>query len=402
MYKIKPIHLVAFFYFLFFLKFLWLGDSSLINHYPFLTPDGFDWIVEGVYFKNCVLNFNGCDPLPVLRPPFFVLINSIGHTIGANKFVIGFVLAFAGFFTYYFLLKIAENFDCDLNSSWPLAIALTIFPLNYIKQYVLADSIAVCLSLMAIYILSENDFRGRLMLSSLVALIASLVQTYALIPFLIYITYYIFKNLYCLRFCQSIKALLTILLITILYFFILFFWRHFVPHLSTPDNFNLLKFSTSMYSFYLNSFVYFFAPFLAAYFVFGSFVLTTSRFVFTFLLTVLFVFVIISFFYQWPETRFIYFYYPWFLLFFFKSVKFQNQTKVAIFFVIASFWAPPSYWNFEVNQVQLKPEKNWALNFFFSKSTDRGLDQEDYKFSPFYSESDSYVKSTLDIYFKIE
>src|SRR3989339_1345220 len=171
-------------------QFVFLAHGDVINNYPFISPDGFDWYTEGIYLTQF---FSGVTlpELPVLRPPLFVFLTALDFILGNKGFVIAIVYAFSIFCTYFCSLKLVDVMHGRAEkNSWyivPLAISATIYPLNFFKPFLLADSLAVALSLASVLLLVKHytsSEKHHLALSSTLAILAGLTQTYALIPFL--------------------------------------------------------------------------------------------------------------------------------------------------------------------------------------------------------------------------
>ena len=129
---------VALFAGLFGAQFVYLANGDVINNYPFISPDGFDWYTEGVYVTQL---FSGATlpELPVLRPPFFVFVTAVDFIFGNKGLVLAILYGVATFYTYFFSLKLIDsNYEEGDKNSWyvvPLAISATIYPLNFFKPF---------------------------------------------------------------------------------------------------------------------------------------------------------------------------------------------------------------------------------------------------------------------------
>lgn len=393
------------------LKFYFLCDGDVLNHYPLISPDGFDWYTEGTYLIKIFFEKN-LPNLPVLRPPFFVLITSLDYLLGSKGIILSIIYSFSLVMTYFLMLWIIEIGSAVKNkNAWflfPLALSVTIYPINFIKGYLLSDSIAVCFSLLSVFFLIKyfNEKKPYLLsISSLIALIGGLTQIYALLPFLIFISLRLIP-VYKTNKVNALVLITNILVTIILFIFVIYIWRHALKHNSTPKNFEFLKLGFGMLEFYINTWGYYFLPFII--FLIGyrdkKFIFIKPPLIFLSSLTVAVLIIFLCSIYQWPESRFTYYFWPWILIAFF-GIVIPNEDKAASKLIVAlmlffSFLSPDNPWQPRLKSLSLNYHQNWAMGYFESKPVDRELDKcitAECEGNKFIENSDSYVRSVIFI-----
>jgi hypothetical protein len=399
---------VIFFGLVFGIKFYFLCNGDVLNYYPLISPDGFDWYTEGAYLYKSFATEN-LPSLTVLRPPLFVLTTLVDFLIGGGLFL-AFIYSISIVFTYFFILWIIELcLGNKQEKAWfliPLAIATTIYPVNFIKGYLLSDGLAVCLSLFAVYMLAkyfERNKRHLLIFSSLIAILGGLTQTYALLPYLTFLSLRVFSKQEELG--NRIFLILNALFVLITFFFISYLWRIFLKHESTPQYFDLLKLSFGMFDFYINTWGYYFAPFLLLVITnFRSLKFNKYQSLGMSSLTVTLALGFLCFIYQWPESRFTYFLWPWVIISFFSLISpicFKAATKqLTATMLIISFMAPSNYWQPSLKSLSFKYQDNWVVNYFRLIAIDRKLtscDTLECKGNLFLGNSDPYVNAVIKL-----
>jgi len=397
-------------------KFYLLCNGDVLNHYPLISPDGFDWYTEGTYlFKGFFVE--NLPSLPVLRPPFFVFITFLDYLAGSRGLILAILFSLSIVMTYFFMLWIIDKGRVDKNKdTWflfPLAISITIYPINFIKGYLLSDSIAVCLSLFSVFILIKYFDENKtylLVISSLIALFAGLTQTYALLPYSIFIVMRLI-NVYKTNKLNSLVLITNLFFIFVVFIFLSYFWRHILNHDSTPQNFELLKLGFGMLGFYLNTWGYYFMPFAISFFAIKchnnkpiktQFVLLSSA-------AVTFILGFMCFIYQWPESRFTYYFWPWALIAFFLLMKPVDEGKASVLLgalmLFMTFLSPDSPWQPSLKSLSFNYHKPWVMSYFRSQSVDRGLincDTANCEGNEFLSNSDQYIKSVININLRLK
>jgi hypothetical protein len=396
-------------------KFNLLSRGDILNFYPFVSPDGFDWYTEGVYLIN-INHIDSSFKLPILRPPFFVFVTAIDFSVG-NVIVLPLVYALSMLITYFGIMYILDGIDADFRSvdyfAIPVAILTTVFPINFFKSYLLSDSLAVSLVLLSIYFLQKFYKKTEnlsVVLSIVFAASASLTQTYAIIP------YFIFSStlacfLYGRNKNKSKIILYSIFTVCFMYLLGTFFWRLLLEHDDTPKNFGLLKFDLSMMIFYLNTWLYYFFVFVMAviYSILRGCTLSFNDPFKVAALATTIVMAVLCFLYQWPDARFTYYFWPWFIIAFFAFFANFYSLKacliLSILFLFNSFIALESSWQPNLKSVSIDFRRNWAYEFFLMSSVDRKLEEcKDHQClnNQFLSGSDPYVKSVVGFNLRIK
>lgn len=409
---------VIFFGLIFGLKFIFLSNGDVINHYPLISQDGFDWYTEGIYLINSFFQ-NNLPNLPILRPPTFVLITSLDFLTGSRGLVLSTLYSLSIVMTYFFILWIIDReLGVENKDAWflfPLAISVTVYPINLLKGYLLSDSITVCLSLFSVFILIKyfNEKKIHLLvLSGFIALLAGLTQTYGLIPYLIFIgikLMFTYKN----NKAKNVwYLLLSLVLIFSLFILITYFWRHFLKHNTTPSNFELLKLNFHMLSYYINTWGYYFFPFIIFFILIkhNKEHLITNQLIILSSFAVTLTLACLCFIYQWPDARFTYYLWPWALISFFLLFKPVNKKTGSIslvgLMIFVSFVIPPvNPWGPLLKSISFSYHKNWAVNYFGSQSVDRGLNNcntPNCDGNEWIASQDAYVKSVIPVYLMLK
>ena len=400
---------------LFTVKFWYLGGGDVVSYYPYISPDGFDWYLEGAYLIKSLAGAN-LPALPVLRPPVFVLVTAADFIFGGGGLILGAIGGLTIFGAYYFVVKIIDTFFTeDGGDSWcaiPIAIGSCIYPLNFIKPFILADSLAMTLSLASVFALVRcyQKWQVRVLISStILAALAGLTQTYALIPFLLASSLAIFYSFFDAKkrileyFLALVSASAFFLLVTVA-------WRINIPHITTPENFTLLKLSGNMFNFYIKTWSFYFLP-LILFFVFSkSYEVTCDfkKYVSAMSATLAAIFGLLCFFYQWPEARFTYYMWPWLMIFFFSSVRPQKKSGsklIIVLMLILVVLVPTNYWEPSWDSIQPKLVRNWVGNYFTAVRVDRKFDlcgDDCVGKNDFLQNSDPYVNSTVKLYQQIK
>ena len=408
----KPVYVsffVFFFAILFSIKFYVLSNGDVINHYPFVSPDGFDWYTEGIYLVHLIQGDN-LQALPVLRPPIFVFITALYYILGGSGLILSGFYFLSIVMTYFFMSWIIDM-GCSFKNKDPwllstLAIAVTVYPINFIKGYLLSDNIAVCLSLFSVFLLLKyfNENKNYLLfLSGFIALLAGLTQAYALLPYFIFV---VFRLIFMYKKSKAnVLVLFTnLIFIFLAFFFVSFIWRHTLSHGSTPQNFELLHLGIAMLSFYVNTWGYYFLPLIIFLFSIKRYkaLLIKNQSIMLSSAAVTFTLGFLCFIYQWPEARFTYYFWPWALISLFIFVKLVNQKNsfilLAPMILITSFLVSPNPWQPSLRSLSLSYHKNWAVNYFESQPVDRGLDNcntPKCDGNEWLANSDQYVKSVI-------
>ena len=388
------------------------GGGDILNRYPYISPDGFDWYLEGVYLIKLVGGIS-MPELPVLRPPVFVLVTALDYVFGRQGLILALVSGLTIFGVYYFSLKII-NMANSLNrgSSWcaiPIAISACVYPLNFIRPFILADSLAVTLALASVYSFlryQANPIQsGALISSALLATASGLTQAYALLPFLMACSIAILLN-FSGRNKKIIEYVLAIAFTVMAYVLVTYIWRFSIPHKTTPEQFTLLKLTSDMSSFYVKTWSFYFFP-IILFLIFSrahSIILNFKNCCHILFLSLASVFALLIFFYQWPEARFTYYLWPWVIISFFTVVNFHKRSGLRLItslMFLMILLVPPNYWGPSWGSVKVSLVHNWIGDYFSAHKVDRGLalcSEDCVDKNEFLKNSDSYVNSTIFLY----
>jgi len=383
-----PNFFVFLFSVLFFCQYIYLSGSQVLNHYPFISPDGYEWYTNGLYILERALSNNNSLPIiPVLRPPVYVAINAIDFITRESGIILGLTQAISIFFTYYFCLILYREFRVDANKEssidlWCLALGVTLLPINFFKPYLLADSLAVCLSLGSVVLLTrffKDQKKTSLTLASMVATLAALTQTYGYIPFCLFLFLFAVGNRSIITPRALLKYLVALSLPLAIFIIAHYLWRQFLPHLMTPHNFLWLSFSLKNWGFYQLIWPLYFWPMLIALAI--ALILVKDKYwLFSgplALYLVVLIFATFCFFYQWKESRFTYYFWPWALVLFlsiYPRLRGRLKTVQLTLFIVSIFIFPLNPWDPSIQNIKLSYQ-NWAYQYFTSKPINRNLNQ---------------------------
>lgn len=393
-----------------------LSGGDVINHYPFISPDGFDWYLEGVYLIKLFKSTQVLDSLPILRPPVFVLIAAADYIAGARGLVLALVSGLSIFCTYIFSLLLIDGHLIRPNIvSWQaffVAIGITIYPLDFIRPYLLADGLAIMLALGSIVMWSRYQIglkRKYIIFSIFFASFAGLTQTYALLPFLIMCAVGLISNFNGNKLFSRLYFFSALIVIA-LYLAGTFYWRRLMPHNGTPENFTLLQFSGNMLTFYLQTWSFYFLP-LGIFFLLPrsyKLIIDSKDFFIKAILLIVVVFGLLSFFYQWPEARFTYYLWPWVMILFGTQVRPLSRRPIFLIIPLMAILivlVPQNYWAPSWGSIKFSPSQSWVIRYFSATPVDRGLNfcyEQCETDNEFLKYSDDYVKSTVKLYLKVK
>jgi hypothetical protein len=389
-------------------KFIQLSGGDLLDKYPYISPDGFDWYIEGGYLYNLLFD-SIKTPLNVLRPPVFVLMCFIDYALGKSGYFLGLIFGLSIYTNYFYILKILEiviNKKEYIFINIVVALCCTVIPINFIKPFLLSDSVAITLSLVASYYFLKNTLsfsRLDLFIGSCLSLLGGLTQTYALIPSIVILFSLIINK--DSRIFSSIKYYLySLILILVSYVVVTYAWRFAIPHLATPLNFSLLKLSLGMMGFYISTWSFYFSPFLIYLVIIKRYDFNLNKIYFIGTVsTISLIFSFLTFFYQWPEARFTSYFWFWILILYiaisnfstiYNKIIFISILFISIAFVPANYWAPTwasTRWNLG---------GSWYATYFRASPVNRGITScnEDCSNNSFFVNSDPYIQGSINIY----
>ena len=414
--------LLLLFSFIYSYQIIRLSNGFMINQYPFISPDGFDWLTEGVWLSKKIGGHTLSNiVLPIARPPSFVVATALDAFWGQNGVAVAIVLGISMFGLGYLTIK-----SLNISSNSPLTVLVLISsiltPVNFVRNWVLSDSLGVFISFLAVFYLfqiyeKEKTFKNISILVAIVA-IAGNVQTYALIPVLVGIAVLLIKALALRNKKDFLKAILILILSLILYVVFSYAWYRFIPHEDTPTTFKYLKLSIDMFPFYVNVWGYYFLPFLPL--ILGLFMVDKKKilkddFLLSLWLSV-FAFMLLAFFYQWKESRFTFIFWPLFVTAIFKTFltiknEFDVVKKVLLFIsafmiVFQSFFMVANEWRPDLREISVSPRQTWFARLLLAEPVDRfalneNCGSEHHICNDMIVNFDNYVISTMDVYQKI-
>jgi hypothetical protein len=417
---------------------IFLSAGNLINNYPFMGPDSYDWYVEGIY----LVELFGDEPLPnlfVLRPPVFVLVCALDYLLWGSGYVVGTLLGLCIFGTYALCLALVERAQKVAATNtviqdslsvimgrvkqhpegWSapiLAIALTLAPINFFTPFVYADRLASFLSLLSIYLLicwHEKKLGWIPMLATIIAVIAGLTQIYAAIPFAIAITMISLNRIRSLDGRHYFQALtgpvLSIAIVGCLIIGASLAWRFSIPHSITPTNFGLIRFDFEMLRFYKHTWGFYILPIALIVILLGrpTVALLRASYVLQIALGVSITMMGLLLLYHWEEARFTYYFFPWLMIFlcaFFSARNSLSVGIIVIFLLVYSALVPQNYWIPQPRTLELNLRQSWIGDFALAQSVDRGLDKCEANClanNLFIASSEGYTQRMMGIYLQL-
>ena len=138
-----------------------LAAGYLLNNYPFLSPDSYDWILEGVYLTRMLTGPAPATPLPVGRSPVFVLLMAMDAALGQRGWVFAAVSAATLLGTGWLLLPHWGRFRYATAVALSGLVLVLVAPVNFLRFYVLSDTLCVALSIAAFLLMFRaSDEQG--------------------------------------------------------------------------------------------------------------------------------------------------------------------------------------------------------------------------------------------------
>lgn len=419
------------------LQVIFLSSGNVINHYPFMGPDSYDWYVEGIYLVQLL----GGESLPnlfVLRPPVFVLICALDYLFGTSGYVVGIVLGLCIFGTFALCLALVEavqKFTAinvvtqdplpttmlqvkQCNEGWAgpiLAIVLTIAPINFFTPFVYADRLASFLSLLSIYLLIcwHEKKVGRIPVwAILTAVMAGLTQVYAVIPFGIALTFIAgmrFHNSKDHRFQALLQPVIAALTLICLIVVLSYIWRSTISHGFTPPYLSLIAFDGQMLRFYKHTWGFYVLPVGLMVVLLGrpTVALLRGSYILQIALGISVTLMGLLLLYHWEEARFTYYFFPWLMIFlctFFSARNSLSVGIIVIFLLAYSALVPQNYWIPQPRTLELNLRQSWIGDFVLAQSVDRGLDKCEANClanNLFIAGSEGYTQTMMGIYLQL-
>jgi len=421
------------------LQVIFLSTGNLINHYPFMGPDSYDWYVEGIYLVQ-LLQGESLPNLFVLRPPVFVLVCALDYFLGASGYVVGIVLGLCIFGTFTLCLALVETVQKftainaatpeplprtmlqvkQCNEDWAapiLAIVLTIVPINFFTPFVYADRLASFLSLLSVYLLicwHEKKVGSIPLWAIFAAVMAGLTQVYAVIPFgvaLAFIAGMRFYNVNGRRFQALLQPVISVLILICLIAGLSYVWRSTIAHGFTPPYLSLIAFDGQMLRFYKHTWGFYVLPIALMVMLLGrpALVLLRSSSVLQIALGISITLMGLLLLYHWEEARFTYYFFPWWMIFLCTFFSARNSLSIGIivtFLLVYSALVPQNYWIPQPRTLELNLRQSWIGDFALAGPVDRGLDKCEANSNClannlFIAGSEGYTQTMMGIYLQL-
>lgn len=373
---------------------LWVGD--FFNSYHYISDDGFDWITQGVAFNQLITGQDGAS-WPVLRQPVFVMVAALDNIMGNYGFAFLIVQAAAVGVTAYLIGTFARQQNLAKWSAVTVMLAWYFFIFGFYRLWVLSDTLAAALMtasvLMVIKRVDHLDgdtslgvLVQRYVPVVLVTALAGLTQTYGLIPFMVVCGIY---TLGALLGRKGAVAIATPVALALAASACVFggqaLWGAIIPHDSVPTQFGLLQLSGAMAGFYFNVWLLVYAPLLPVM-VFAGYRKLQTR---TWpslrelaLISVVAAFAMLSFIYQWPESRLTFMYFPVVCLAIIAlcsrpdAIEQRRESWPLVASAVATIViglcvVPGDFWRPNMSQARLDPRGSWLANALRDEPQDR-------------------------------
>jgi hypothetical protein len=118
----------------------------LLNNYPFMTSDSFDWILEGLFLARAITGDRPERPLPAGRNPVFVVVMTLDALLGQRGLVFALVTATAVFFIGWLLVAHLGRFRHPAGAAAAFLVITFLAQVNNLHPYILADLSCTALS----------------------------------------------------------------------------------------------------------------------------------------------------------------------------------------------------------------------------------------------------------------
>ena len=368
-----------------------LSSGNVLNNYPAISSDGYDWLTEGLYMKLFLKHAVVARVLPVLRPPVFVLVTTLDAFAGQGGFVIAAANALAWgttIFCAWRMIDLSASRDIRDDLKYLIAMLvvglLTVAPINYFRIFLLSDGLCIGFAMTSYYFYHRyvaGGTNGVLVIASVLGVLAGSTQTYGLIPPLAASAIGAFalvrsrqsRRVARLIVAAGLMVVCTVILRTV--------WLGAFEHVITPKPFDLLQLRFSMSVFYLNAWSIYLLPvlpLLAVSIFLGPRLWPVLRDDLVFLSSAMVtaIFAGLCFFYQWPEARFTLLFWPWLVVVAGKLLlglaraglrPAYHQAVVLVagglLFFHTFFVYPQNYWRPGWTQMAAGPSGSW-LSFF--------------------------------------
>lgn len=158
--------------------------GDVLNSYPFVTLDGYDWLLEGSAVA-ALLEGNRHIDLPVLRNPVYVLCIAADAAVGGGGRLLLAIHAAAFVIEILLLLGICELLGTDPRLELAMPALLGLSALGSFRFAIFPDDVAVVCMIGSVYCLllwRHSGRRGWLFAAGGASVCGALTQEYAAMP----------------------------------------------------------------------------------------------------------------------------------------------------------------------------------------------------------------------------
>jgi hypothetical protein len=369
-----------------------LLGGDLLNSYPFVTDDGFDWVYQGhaLYERAAGLS---APALYVLRDPVFVFVSAVDAALQAQGAAIIFALAISFLATGVVLLSAASFYRVPVLVSGCIVLIILFTPLNFFRLWVLADPVAVAISTASAFAMVHylrRRSRRSLAGAAVLAVVGGMTQTYAAIPFFVGIFVAALASARSRE--HRLETAVAFVTVGACLVVLKLAWIAALPHEIRPTTFALLRPSFAMARFYANVWTLSFGPLLPL--VVGA-VYSWYRggrhfpAEILFLSGTVFAFAFLSFIYQHPEARFTFLYLPIVLLLLTalaspgpagsahhhearrRAAASAGSVLSLVLILLQLGITPRDQWEPKVRTAAWRPAQSWVGQAWFAQPQDR-------------------------------
>jgi hypothetical protein len=158
--------------------------GDVLNSYPFVTLDGYDWLLEGNAIA-ALLSGNRHINLPVLRNPVYVLCIAADAALGATGRLLLAIHAAAFFIEILLLFAICELLRTDPRVQLAMPALLGFHALGSFRFAIFPEDVAVVFllgSVLSLLLWRRSGRRGWLLVTGAAVVCGALTQEYAAMP----------------------------------------------------------------------------------------------------------------------------------------------------------------------------------------------------------------------------
>jgi hypothetical protein len=366
------------------------ANGYLLNNYPFLSPDSYDYIVEGEYLVRWL---SGAPPerqLSHLRNPVFVGVMAVDAVLGRSGVVFALVSAAATCATGWLLIGHLGRFRHPAAAQLCFLAIVLLAQLNFTRIYVLSD--VTCMALMIAAFLSTLRAAGEtanwwwVVASAGLTALAGLTQNYGILPPTVAAAVAGASALRKGERAVAARMAAVVGTAALLAFVTSRLWFRSFPHLSQPDPLEALQMPTLLLPFYAEAWTYTFLPLapllLMIWLRRGSHsgppdTMTTAAWLITLIMMVL------CLCFRWRSIRFTSFFWPFLILALFRtaSARYGETPRpgtdravhlVAAAVLLQTLFANPEFPTLPLfGSLAVDPSRSWVVQFVRARPLDR-------------------------------